>query len=122
MAMWSREIDAQRNTWMVEMTITDLARSFTNSPDITMKVLTANVPGASGEMDKVSVDAHLNAFMLLMRNYNPTWEPGITYQKAIPKIRAVMEDEDKTLKELAAVVDEVLLFKGELEGVADDGV
>lgn len=116
MSTWLKTNNAHIATWMVEMVITDIELSFPDSPGLKMSELTSRVPGAGSGMTKVAIDAHLIAFFNLIKLYKPVWEEGATYQSGQKKIRALMADPDKTLKELADVVDSVLLFEGELEG------
>ncbi|MFT7219740.1 MAG: hypothetical protein ACI8Z1_001355 [Candidatus Azotimanducaceae bacterium] len=112
---WSKNNNAHLATWMVEMTITDLGLSFDEARRLTMGEINEKISGPRSGSDSTdaATDQHLITFSKLVRIYKPTWY-RISYEEGQATIRTAMGLASNTLIDLAAAVDKVMLFEGDI--------
>ena len=115
MSEWSKNNNAHLATWMVEMTITDLALPFDDAQNLTMREINEKLPGSNGVKSSEITDLHLITFSKLVRIYKPAWH-DTSYEQGQATLRAAMMKPENTLRDLAAAVDAVMLFEGDILG------
>lgn len=114
MAEWSKNNRACKTTWFTLFVLDQSDKSFKESGDIRMNELTFWNQSSSAEMHQSQARALCfqlhNNFTLIRK---AKLEDGVDKEKAIADMFNVLMDESKTLKELAAVIDDDYLFLGE---------
>lgn len=95
------------------MTITDLELSFDEAQHLTMGEINEKISGPAYGSTDAATDQHLITFSKLVRIYKPTWY-GISYEEGQSTIRTAMGNTSNTLIDLAAAIDKVMLFEGDI--------
>lgn len=114
MAEWSKNNRACKTTWFTLFVLNQSDKSFKESGDIKINELTFWNQSSSAEMRQsqaraLCIQLH-NNFTLIRR---AKLEGGVDKEKAIGDMFNILMDDTKSLKELAAVVDNNYLFLGE---------
>jgi hypothetical protein len=114
MADWSKNNRACKTTWFTLFVLDQSDKAFKESEDIRMNELTFWNQSSSAEMRQsqaraLCIQMH-NNFTLIRK---AKLENGVNKEKAIFDMCNVLMDESKTLKDLAAVIDDNYLFLGE---------
>lgn len=114
MAEWSKNNRACKTTWFTLFVLDQSDKAFKESGDIKMNELTFWNQSASAEMRQsqaraICIQLH-NNFTLIRK---AKLEDGVDKEKAIGDMLNTLLDESRSLKELAAIIDDNYLFLGE---------
>jgi len=111
--IWSNNNAACVNTWfcLSEQVLGQIDASFDDAATLTMPDLAYWNELAGADNRKVEAAALADILTKLFTNMvGAKYEPGQNYASAVVAITAVLTDENKTVCELAAVVDELHHF------------
>ena len=115
MSDWSNNNRAHTSLWFFESYHHGNATGFDHAKTWTCGYLTGVVAGDGPEMIASKARAHAvlldEAFTKL---YRATYEPGVTQQETTLAFETVLTDTEKTIVDLAKVVDDKLKFNGEV--------
>jgi len=113
-ATWTANNRACTTLWTTLYNMTQLVTNFDDSGELKMKDLTYYNPLASAEMRRqaaLMISDQLDNIFRIGRGAK--YEKDIDRDDAITGMMEVLEDENKTVKELASVADKLYRFWGE---------
>ncbi len=114
MGEWSKNNRACKTTWFTLYVLDQSDKAFKESGDIRMDELTFWNQSSSTEIRQLQAKALCiqmhNNFTLIRK---AKLEHGVKKEEAIGDMFNVLMDESKTLRDLAAVIDDNYLFLGE---------
>src|SRR5260221_12155411 len=111
---WNQNNMACRNTYMLLIGLKQLTEPFSQAGTKPMKQLTFWNPAATGNMRELTATGlatQLDKFY--MKVLFAGYEDGYEFHKAIETMKETLCAADKTLCQLAEIIDEIYHFRGE---------
>jgi hypothetical protein len=114
MNSWNRNNRACTTTWTTLRVLDQNDRVFKDSGDVRMSELTFWNRAASADMRRLQATTIANQMDNIFRQIRrAAYEKGVTREKAVNDMVALLTDEDKTISHLSEVIDADYLFWGE---------
>ncbi|MDR3667476.1 MAG: hypothetical protein P4L35_11595 [Ignavibacteriaceae bacterium] len=111
MAKWDLSSRACKTTWSTLMTLDQIDEVFINSGTIKMADFALWNPASSAAIRQVQASTIANQMDNIFRNIrHDTYQNGIDNNKAINDIVAILIVEDKTISDLAEVINSDYIF------------
>ncbi len=114
---WSQRNKACRYTYiMLNIALKQFEATFTKAKSIKMKQMTFWNPTASPDLQAINAGAiatQMSKIMMASDGYNSVYEEGYDYVKTHNELVGVLTSADKTVPDLALIIDKAYQIPGE---------